>query len=166
VRWYGDAVAEEDDAPQPREDGTPLERKPATRRAVVGAAFGASLVWAPDALAKASKHHHSALTKAQQAEVKQIVQSELAKHGLLHGPKEGPTGPAGPTGPGGVGPTGPDETGPTGPAGPDETGPTGPTGPDESGPTGPTGSQGTTGPTGAAGPTGATGPGLGATGIF
>jgi hypothetical protein len=142
-------MADDDDAPQPGEDGTPLERKPTTRRAVVGAAFGASLVWAPDALAKASKHHHSALTKAQQAEVKQIVQNELAKHGLLHGPKEGPTGPAGPTGPDGVGPTGPDETGPTGPTGPDETGPTGPTG-----------SQGTTGPTGAAGPTGPTGPGL------
>jgi hypothetical protein len=152
VRWYGDAVADKDDAPQPGGDSTPPEHKPTSRRAVMGAAFGASLVWAPDALAKASKHHHSPLTKAQEAQVKQIVHDDLAKLGLLHAPKEGPTGPAGPTGAAAAGPTGPTGPGGVGPTGPEETGPTGPDGP--------TGSGGTTGPTGAVGPTGPTGPGI------
>lgn len=159
TRWYGDGVADEDDAPQPGDDGTPSEHKPTSRRAVVGAAFGASLVWTPDALAKASKHHHSPLTKAQQAQVKQIVHDELAKLRLLHGPGKGPTGAAGPTGPAEAGPTGATGPGGVGPTGPDETGPTGPDGP--------TGADGTTGPTGAAGSTGPTGPAidLGPTGI-
>jgi hypothetical protein len=104
----------------------PPEQRITSRRAIMGAALGASLLWAPDAVANvAGAMHKPALTDAQVKEVNELIHDALAKHGLLHGPKIGPTGP-----------TGPSATGPTGPVGP--TGPTGPTGPSGS-PTGPTG---------------------------
>jgi hypothetical protein len=135
---------------------------------VVGAALGASLVWAPNALAKARQtvrydlggditskevrhivHEELAglhlLPEDVRHLVERLIHRELRRHGLLHGPKPGPTGPAGPTGPGGG-------SGPTGAAG--AAGRTGPTGPTGKGPTGPTGVAGATGPTGPAGPTG------------
>lgn len=128
------------------------EHKFASRRAVVGAAFGASLVWAPEALAKTAKPKKKAatLSNVQRAEVKEIIHKELAALGLLNGPGKGATGSAG----------APGSTGAAGPTGPAEVGPTGPTGP-LGGPTGPTGSSGSIGPTGAIGPTGPTGPPLG-----
>ena len=149
-----------------------------SRRAVVGAAVGASLVWAPDALGKvkASIATEHDLTDAQ---IRKIVHEELARLGLLpkdvraliakelrHNVRTGPTGPRGSAGP--TGPTG--QTGVPGQTGaPGQTGSTGPTGAGGgAGTAGPTGARGPTGPagvTGAAGPTGPVGPtGIGQTG--
>jgi hypothetical protein len=150
--------------PQPSDEAE--QSPPTSRRAIVGAAFGASLVWAPDALAKAGQSLHSGdLTEKQ---VRAIVRDEIRSLGLLKRPKRGPEGPRGHTGPaGGTGPVGPTGVvGPTGPTGPPgtaaNTGPTGPTGvPGLDGPTGPTGPAGVLGPTGvtgSTGPTGVTGP--------
>ena len=141
-----------------------------SRRAIVGAVFGASLVWGPEALAKAG----SALgdQDVTERQVRAIVHQELRRAGLRTGPRVGPTGPrgelgkTGPTGglgepgftgqAGGLGVTGAaGVSGPTGPAGPDGvTGAVGPTG--SAGATGgtSTGPAGVTGPTGPAGPIG------------
>jgi hypothetical protein len=85
-----------------------------SRRAVIGAAFGASLVWAPKALAKTAST--APFSHAQEAEIRALIHDELAKLDLLHGPGRGPTGPTGPKGPGSTGPTG--RTGPPGATGP------------------------------------------------
>jgi hypothetical protein len=110
---------------------------------VVGAALGASLVWAPEALAKSQTVKSHKLTTA---DVRTIIQEELESFNLLGGPQTGRAGPAGGPGPTGVaGPTGASGVGPTGPSG--------------VGPTGASGAIGPTGPVGPAGPTGSTGPG-------
>jgi hypothetical protein len=147
---------------EPREDARDLQpevdpgqagaaSEPTSRRAVVGAVFGASLLWAPDALATA--HKGSGRDDWTEKQIRAIVRDELRSHGLLHGPKRGPRGPQGTAGttgqPGSAGPTG--SGGPTGP-----TGPTGSTG--STGPFGPTGGLGPTGPTGPAGLSGPQGP--------
>lgn len=138
--------AESTDPESPKLDVT-------SRRAVVGAALGASLAFAPDAVAKTagSIRHESG-----DSELRQVVRDELAnlhllptdirklihaliheelhKYGLLKGPGHGATGPSGATGGvGGVGPQGSAGLGPQGLGGP--TGPQGPQGP-------PTGIQG------------------------
>jgi hypothetical protein len=133
----------------------------ASRRAIVGAALGASLVWAPDALGKA----RAAVAGGDitEADVRAIVRDEIRRLGLLKLPRHGPTGPRGPIGhTGHTGATGgAGSIGPTGTLGPTGTaGPTGPAGATSSGPTGPPGVTGPTGPTGPVGPTGPTGIGL------
>jgi hypothetical protein len=148
---------QERDVDRPEAESRPPDAEPghglASRRAIVGAAFGASLVWAPDAVAKASKHKKhttgSGLSNLQRAEVKEIIHNELAALGLTHGPGTGATGPKGATGPSGA----QGSTGSIGPTGPSGVGPTGPTGPG-------TGATGPAGPTGSIGPTGPTGPAL------
>ena len=181
----------EPDAVSPRADEaqqpTSGKSSPTSRRALVGAAFGASLVWAPEALAKAHRvvqtpqdwtrgqiedivHDELARLGLLPRDVRRLIHNELREHHLLHGPHSGPTGPAGRPGPtgaqgiaGGTGPTGSGgmgTAGPTGAAG--SIGPTGPTGPSAIGATGalvgPTGPAGATGPDGPTGPTGSAGP--------
>jgi hypothetical protein len=130
---------------------------PTTRRAVVGAVFGASLVWAPDALAKA--HKGSGKHGWTEKQIRAIVHDELRSHGLLKGPKRGLPGPQGIAGSIGQ----PGSAGPTGPTGSIGLGPTGPTGP--SGSLGPTGVVGPTGPVGPQGMAGPQGPTTGPQGI-
>jgi hypothetical protein len=129
-----------------------------SRRAVVGAALGASLAFAPDAVAKTTG---SIRHKSGDSELRHVVREELAnlhllptdvrklihavvheelkKYGLLKGPEHGATGPSGATG--GHGPQGLAGLGPQGSAGPQGLGPQGPQG---SG--GPQGQQGPQGP--------------------
>jgi hypothetical protein len=118
----------------------------ASRRAIVAAAFGASLIWPSNALA--STHHRGTDRDVTEADVRRIVRDELRKLGLLKGPGRGPVGPTG--APGQIA-----ATGPTGPSG--ATGPTGPIGPTGFAPPG-LGLTGLSGLTGAFAPTGATGP--------
>ena len=74
----------------PQDDAVP-EREPTSRRAIVGAAFGASLIWAPEALAKASDKRGGEVTERQ---VRAIVRDELHRLGLLKRSKMGRPGAA------------------------------------------------------------------------
>jgi len=137
-------------------------REPVSRRYLLGAAFGGSLIWAPSALAKAHTAEAPDLDISLpqlQRIIRSEVHAELSHLGLLKGNHRGATGRRGATGTSGA-------TGAQGSAG--QGGAAGAQGSaGQQGATGLMGSGGSTGAAGAAGPTGAAGAtGDGPTGAF
>ncbi len=151
----------------PAGSGRP-RREPVSRRYLLGAAFGGSLIWAPSALAKAHAAEAPDLDISLpqlQRIIRSEVHAELSHLGLLKGNHRGATGRRGATGAQGTAGQG-GAAGAQGSAG--QQGATGLMGSGgATGAAGPTGAAGATGdgPTGALGPTGAAGPtGAGPTG--